>query len=118
MDCRRYRIIWGRGTDATNADSTSRDPKSTAAETEQILIYDVTCCRIFLPILTPRKCRPTILPLDQNDRSATLLSAKISLMSNNQINGEIDLNDWYRYASGINSDEWSLISSLGYSFGR
>jgi hypothetical protein len=53
--------------------------------------------------------------LDQNDLWVLLCyPAKISLMSDNQINGEIDLNDWYRYASGINSDEWSFdLSSLG-----
>jgi Secretion system C-terminal sorting domain len=61
--------------------------------------------------------RPTNDPslLDQNDLWVLLCyPAKSSLMSNNQINGEIDLNDWYRHASGINSDEWSFdLSSLG-----
>jgi predicted secreted protein len=53
--------------------------------------------------------------LDYNDLWVLLCyPAKISLMSNNQINGEIDLNDWYRYASGIITDEFSFdLSSLG-----
>jgi hypothetical protein len=53
--------------------------------------------------------------LDANDLWVLLCyPAKISLMSNNQINGEIDLNDWYHYASGIITDEFSFdLSSLG-----
>ncbi|MBN2366001.1 MAG: T9SS C-terminal target domain-containing protein [Calditrichaeota bacterium] len=39
---------------------------------------------------------------------------KINLMENNQINGEIDINNWYRYESGSNSDEFTFdLSTLG-----
>jgi hypothetical protein len=53
--------------------------------------------------------------MDANDLWVLLCyPAKISLMSNNQINGEIDVNDWYRYASGVNTDEFSFdFSQLG-----
>ena len=53
--------------------------------------------------------------LDQNDLWVLFCyPEKVSFMSNNNINGEIDLNNWYRYSGPIQSDEFSFdFSSLG-----
>ncbi|MFZ0389549.1 MAG: hypothetical protein WAN36_03745, partial [Calditrichia bacterium] len=53
--------------------------------------------------------------LDPNDLWVLICYPdKISLMENNQINGEIDINNWYRYDGGTNSDEFSFdLSQLG-----
>ncbi|MEJ2635095.1 MAG: T9SS type A sorting domain-containing protein [Calditrichia bacterium] len=53
--------------------------------------------------------------LDDNDLWVLVCYPdKINLMDNHQINGEIDINNWYRYENGSGSDEFSFdLSRLG-----